>query len=360
VPLPDRTNVAGRRLATGSAATLLFCGDTFLRTGDGADPFAPISPCFAGSHVCLNLETALSGGKVKQKNVALHVAEKTLDLLPDNVQFVNIVNNHAADGAAPIRLLEALHRRNKEVVGPQNPSQICVSIDGRRVAFLSAYFPLPRARMSYGGRLARGLESLIRSSSADRVVVNLHWGYEHTDFPAPFQRALARRLVDAGADLIVGHHPHVPQGWEVYRGSAVYYSLGNFNFRQFDTETTEKNRWGYMVRYDPKSGGSQPIPYRINENYQPVPAFGREKAELLDRLERLSQGLESMDGPTWFADHYRKWFSREFRVWKRRCLQGRRPGLMLKWMVWLLLPMQLRFYGHAAGIGRFVPGGREG
>jgi len=345
VPLPNRTDVAGRRVTTGGAATLLLCGDTFLQTRDGADPFAHIRPSFAESHVCLNLETALQGGNVKRKNVALRVAEKALDLLPQSVRFVNIVNNHAGDGGDPNDLAEGLRKRGRTVVGPNNPAMSRASVEGLEVDFISAYIPLPRG-LSYAGAIAPRLESMIRSSQADRRVVNLHWGYEHTDFPAPFQRALARRLVDAGADLIVGHHPHVPQGWEVYRGSAVYYSLGNFNFWQFDTETTEKNRWGYMVRYDPKSGGTEPIPYRINENYQPVPASGREGAELLARLQRLSEGLDSTDGRTWFADHYRGWFRHELGVWKQRCRKAKSAGLFVKFIVWLLLPMQVRFYAH--------------
>ena len=343
----DQTGQAESWNAAAGTATLLFCGDTFLQTRDGADPFVHIRESFSESHVCLNLETSLQGGRQKRKNVALQVPEKKLDLLPESVRFVSIVNNHAADGAAPIRLLEALHRRKREVVGPGNPAQICVSIEGRRMAFLSAYFPLPRARMSYAGRLAQKLQAMIRSSNADRVIVNLHWGYEHTDVPAPFQRRLARRLVDAGADLLIGHHPHVPQGCETYRGVPIYYSLGNFNFWQFDMATAEKNRWGYMVGYDPGSGATRPIPYLINDNYQPVPALGRDKTDLLGRFHQLSKGIDSMDGRTWLATYYRPWFRRELGVWNQRRRKARSVGLLLKFIAWLLLPMQVRFYGHA-------------
>ena len=104
--------------------------------------------------------------------------------------------------------------------------------------------------LSFGGSLARRLEKLTLASDAQRKVVMLHWGYEHTDVPAPFQRKLAHRLVDAGASIVVGHHPHVAQGWETYRGVPIFYSLGNFNFWQLDTKTTEENRWGCMVRFE--------------------------------------------------------------------------------------------------------------
>ena len=65
---------------------------------------------------------------------------------------------------------------------------------------------------------------------ADLVLVSLHWGEEHKGVPRDRDRELARRLVDAGADGILGHHPHVLQGAEYYRGATILYSMGNFVF----------------------------------------------------------------------------------------------------------------------------------
>ena len=61
--------------------SLLFCGDTFLRTRDGADPFALVSSCFTDSQVCINLETSLRSEEQKEKNVCLSVDENALDLI---------------------------------------------------------------------------------------------------------------------------------------------------------------------------------------------------------------------------------------------------------------------------------------
>ena len=299
--------------------SLVFCGDAFLKTRNGDDPFALISERIGGCTACINCETSLEGGKQTEKNVSLSVDEKSLDFIPQNVSLVSIVNNHAADGSDPADLARALRQRGKTVVGPENPARTSTEINGISFDFFSACFPLPRARLSYGGPLAAKLETMIRGSDARRRVVNLHWGYEHTNVPAPFQRDLARRLIDAGASLIVGHHPHVPQGWEVYRDSAVFYSLGNFNFWQFDKEPSEENKWGYMVRYDPQSGRADPVPYRINDNYQPVAAAGRDKAELSNSLESLCRAVRSSSSTTWFAKHYGKWRAGELKVWKKRC-----------------------------------------
>lgn len=59
------------------------------------------------------------------------------------------------------------------------------------------------------------------------VFISLHWGLEHTEYPAKYQRKLAKQIIDAGADGIIGHHPHIPQGIEIYKDKPIIYSLGN-------------------------------------------------------------------------------------------------------------------------------------
>ena len=74
------------------------------------------------------------------------------------------------------------------------------------------------------------VNSLIRQNKTkvDFLVVQVHAGVEDTDLPLPEWRERYKLLIDHGADLIVGHHPHVPQGWEQYKEKYIYYSLGNF------------------------------------------------------------------------------------------------------------------------------------
>ena len=64
------------------------------------------------------------------------------------------------------------------------------------------------------------------------VIVNLHWGTEHIKDASPYQRQQAHHLIDAGTDIIIGHHPHVVQPKETYKGKEIYYSIGNFIFDQ--------------------------------------------------------------------------------------------------------------------------------
>jgi poly-gamma-glutamate synthesis protein (capsule biosynthesis protein) len=75
-------------------------------------------------------------------------------------------------------------------------------------------------------------------SQADLVVIMTHWGIERQNIPAAYQTDLAHRYIDAGADLIVGGHPHVLQGFEAYKGKWIAYSMGNFIFTTNNVEET--------------------------------------------------------------------------------------------------------------------------
>ena len=77
-----------------------------------------------------------------------------------------------------------------------------------------------------------------RDYHADIVIPYMHWGWEEEPNPSPRLREFARRMIDAGADMVVGGHPHVTQGAEMYKGKPIVYSLGNFLFNSFDTEAT--------------------------------------------------------------------------------------------------------------------------
>ena len=76
-------------------------------------------------------------------------------------------------------------------------------------------------------------------------IVLIHWGLEQMGMPMPGQRVLARKMIDAGADLIIGSHPHVVQGYEKYRGKYIFYSLGNLLFPNY-TLSTSKGNFGYV------------------------------------------------------------------------------------------------------------------
>ncbi|MFW5866705.1 MAG: CapA family protein, partial [Armatimonadota bacterium] len=143
---------------------------------------------------------------------------------------------------------------------------------------------------------------------ADFVIVAFHWGTESKDTPDRLQRALAHRCIEAGADVIVGHHPHVLQGVEIYGGRPIIYSLGNFAF-----PTPWKNtQYTGAVRIDVENGRWTKLtwhPVRMEHNTGiPAPAEGVDAQRIIARLKRLSaargieyQTTQDQSAPLWLA-----------------------------------------------------------
>ena len=137
----------------------------------------------------------------------------------------------------------------------------------------------------------------------DLLIVSLHTGIL-SDYPNPEDRELAKELVENGADLIIGHGPHVTQGVEIFKNKAIAYSLGNFMidlssgnvenkvaFREhvesiiFDVTLNRERTLDYDI-----------IPIEINGNYQTVPANPEPAIRIQARMDELSNNLEKMHG----------------------------------------------------------------
>ena len=112
----------------------------------------------------------------------------------------------------------------------------------------------------YTGDVERLLEDIRREAADVFVVVYAHWGDEYETEPNRGQRTLAHRFVDAGADLVVGAHPHVVQSKEQYKNAWIYYSLGNFVFDQYFDELVS---CGLVLSVAPNTSGM----YTTNESF---------------------------------------------------------------------------------------------
>ncbi|MCH9680660.1 MAG: CapA family protein [Deltaproteobacteria bacterium] len=128
----------------------------------------------------------------------------------------------------------------------------------------------------------------------DLMVVLLHWGREGKERPDDAQRAAAHDLVDAGADLVIGHHPHVLQGVEHYRGALIAYSLGNFLFPARRPEY----RRSAVLRVDVSAGSSciraatvHAIALEGGPGHAPKVARGTRRRSVHDRMRRLGRSL---------------------------------------------------------------------
>lgn len=132
----------------------------------------------------------------------------------------------------------------------------------------------------------------------DVLAVSYHWGAEYVSLPAvapgiadddPVE--IAHLAVDAGADLVIGNHPHWVQAVEIYNGGFITYAHGNFIFDQMWSYETRVGVIGRYTFYDDKLVGVEFVPVLIHEHAQPVPMEGAERQAVLDAMKAASEEL---------------------------------------------------------------------
>jgi len=127
---------------------------------------------------------------------------------------------------------------------------------------------------------------------ADFCIISLHFGYENVEYPPPECRHQARAIVEFGADLVLGHHPHVIQGMEAYKKGFIAYSLGDFVFDNL----TDRRRRSFILKASFDREGIQKIellPIWINDQYQPEVAPMELADSIVAKLTELSRYLEN-------------------------------------------------------------------
>jgi len=159
-----------------------------------------------------------------------------------NFNFFNIANNHITDqgqaGLAETR--DNLQDFDFDYVGCADKQVDSCSLNiidkhGVKIAMIGY-------SMVYGSLDEEKILAQIKNvrEKADLVVLNMHWGVEYEPQARSNIKKLARDMIDVGADIIIGHHPHVVQGMEVYKGRPIFYSLGNFIFDQYFSKETQE------------------------------------------------------------------------------------------------------------------------
>jgi len=155
----------------------------------------------------------------------------------------------------------------------------------------------------------RDIETDIRAlgSKVDLVVVSLHWGFEYYQYPSPQQIDLAHAIIEAGANILIGHHPHCVQGMEEYKGGIICYSLGNFFFcnhhRRREYPLYGNESAAARVKYQAGKLLVDAYIGHMDENNRMLRTLSYEKGH--DRLADLSLPL-SDSNYVLFWEHYRK------------------------------------------------------
>lgn len=225
----------------------------------GKDPLAQVAKLLDPKRLRIaNLEcvVATSGKPLPDKPFVFRADPRTIPYLQRYFDAVSLANNHTGDFgkeafAEQLQLLEAARLPyfggGADLAAAHRPW--IVERNGVRIAWLAYAEFKPRSFEASANRpglawsgedeqVLRDIHDAREKYKADIVIPFMHWGWENEGYSSERQRVLARAMIDAGASMVVGAHPHVTQGAESYRGKPIIYSLGNFLFNGFDTEET--------------------------------------------------------------------------------------------------------------------------
>lgn len=298
---PVVINAVGDIMLAGSGAPL------FRRTGYDY-PFAAISATLRQGDLNIgNLESPIArvGEEYAGKKFRFRADPAAAAALQRaGFSHLSLANNHILDfGPGGLRetmaTLDGLgisHAGAGPDLGSARQESI-VTVRGVRIALLAYSLTYPAEFYAGGDRAgtAPGYENYYRADiararkSSDYVVVSFHWGAECAEFPKDYQRVTAHRAIDAGADVILGHHPHVLQGIEYYKSGVIFYSLGNFAF----ASRSGKADRSMIARITLDNGISavEVIPLNVlysEVRFQPRLLTGSRGWAVVERLQRLS------------------------------------------------------------------------
>jgi AmmeMemoRadiSam system protein B len=268
-----------------SIATTLHFGDMMfdreVRTllQKGGDPFAEIKGVEGNflrgtDAVIANLEGPItSTTDCQEKEVVFQFPPETARLLGRYINVVNLANNHSQDcgESGLLDTKQVLDDDDDVAYLGEDLSPYTVRTGDLRIAIIGTN-ELGRRVEDFALEVAKIKEL---KAKYDQVVVHVHWGYEFATEPSVEQRQIAKMLVDAGADVIIGHHPHVIQPVERYKNSLIFYSLGNFIFDQ--TQPGTKEGIGVGLVHQKEGLGAYVFPYNIADLKPRLLGYGETK-----------------------------------------------------------------------------------
>ena len=286
----------------------------YIDANGGASAMANIADTLAQADVTIsNLESPLSDNEsepVIDKDVYIIGRPSAIDSITNSgIDVVSLANNHIMDYTGPALkdTLAALDGAGILHAGAgmneaqaETPAEL--EVNGASIAFFSWTDIVPDYFVAFGdepGVVSARLnmkDACKRVSEAkathDIVIVAMHWGVEYEDYISDYlQSEPAHQLVDAGADVILGNHPHVMEGVEFYKGSLIAYAHGNCVFWQKYDHTHES----IVLNFDMTQDGIKNVvvtPLYLDDTYG-IPDFATDAqaTETLTRLEEISQGM---------------------------------------------------------------------
>jgi len=256
----------------GPVVSAVFAGDVMLaglpgeEISKGRDPFMPFSAVLDSSDIRIaNLECVIATvGRAEDKPYTFRAHPRSLKVLKRHLDAVSVANNHTGD-FGPLAFAEMLDLLDQSGTlyfgGGRNLSAahapLIIERKGLKIALLgyNEFFPRsfeadvdkPGHAWSEDEQVVADIRHARGTLKADLVIPFMHWGFEDEPVAGPHQRLLAHKMIDAGADAVIGGHPHVTQDIEHYLGKPIIYSLGNFIFDGF---TRRDNNTGWLLKLE--------------------------------------------------------------------------------------------------------------
>ena len=278
--------------------SLVFAGDTVLDDTagkiieQGGDPFSDFADYFAGADIRItNLECVVSTrGQANDKMYTFQAHPRVIPVLQKHFDAVTLANNHSGDFGpdAFAQMLSLLKEAGLAQVGggmnlKQAHTPLVFTRNGWRIAVLSynefhprsfeAGFDIPGVAWSEDQQVVEDIQTARRIHHADLVIPVMHWGWENERTANPRQRQLAKLMIDAGADAVIGGHPHVTQDVSVYKGRPIIYSVGNFVMKETDN-AFQRQAWVLKMYLD-KRGVTRFETLPVKINMEGIPSIDR-------------------------------------------------------------------------------------
>lgn len=268
---------------------------------DPAYFFQNVQPVFAQDDLTIvNMEGTLTEETTREpKQFAFKGdAEYAKILTAGAVETANLANNHSFDyGKKSYEdTITAIEAEGISSFGYERTA--VMDIKGVKVGLAGVYELAEHIDCKQD--LLDNIASL-KEQGAQIIIVSFHWGQEKENVPNDVQVELAHTAIDNGADLVLGHHPHVLQGIEEYKGKNIVYSLGNFCFGG-NSAPSDMDTMIFQQTFTVKDGKLQEdnvtniLPCKISSayeegynNYQPILAEGEQKEKIFERLSEYSQ-----------------------------------------------------------------------
>lgn len=238
-----------------------------------------------------NLEGPLTTSQdYAEKTFVFQGKPEYVEILTDgNIEAVTLANNHSKDHFEQ-GMTDTKAVLDEKGIRHFGYDESCMmDVKGIQVGFLGYSFPYELT-----AEMKKAISDL--KAQCDIVVVYYHWGIERDKAPMESQRSLAKQTIDAGADLIIGSHPHVLQGIETYKGKKIVYSLGNFCFGG-NKNPSDKDTMIYQHTFSFENNElvqeeHEVIPCMISSvssrnNYQPTIVEGDDASRVLKKVNEI-------------------------------------------------------------------------